>query len=201
VPEYVALDLETTGLDPTHDRVIEVGAVAFTPEQILGRLEQLVDPGRSVPEAVLRLTRIDPAQLRGAGPAAPVLAALADLLRGREAVGHGASLDIDFLVAAGLWPDGTEILDTLHLARILLPGSPSHSLPALALELGLEQPRPHRALDDADATRQLLLRLREVAGNLDESRRYVELGREATAKIEDEDDRKQMESDFATIGP
>jgi len=67
VPEYVALDLETTGLDPTHDRVIEVGAVAFTPEQILGRLEQLVDPGRSVPEAVLRLTRIDPAQLRGGG--------------------------------------------------------------------------------------------------------------------------------------
>ena len=168
MPEYVALDLETTGLDPTHDRVIEVGAVAFTPEQVLGRLEQLVDPGRSVPEAVLRLTRIDPAQLRGAGPAAPVLAALADLLRGREPVGHGASLDIDFLVAAGLWPDGTEILDTLHLARILLPGSPSHSLPALALELGLEQPRPHRALDDADATRQLLLRLREVAAGLDE---------------------------------
>ena len=168
MPEYVALDLETTGLDPQHDRVIEVGAVAFTPAAILDRLEHLVDPGRSVPEAVLRLTRIDPSQLRGAGAAAPVLAALADLLRGREPVGHGASLDIDFLVAAGVWPEGTEILDTLHLARILLPGSPSHSLPSLAVELGLEQPRPHRALDDADATRQLLLRLRDLAAGLDE---------------------------------
>ena len=99
VPEYVALDLETTGLDPLHDRVIEVGAVAFTPDRVLDQLERLVDPGRSVPEAVRRLTGIDPAQLRGAGAQGPALAALAELLRGREAVGHGARLDIEFMVA------------------------------------------------------------------------------------------------------
>ena len=51
------------------------------------------------------------------------------------------------------------------------------------------------------AAYEALGRAHWVAGNLEESRRYVELGREATAKIEDEDDRKQMESDFATIGP
>ena len=169
MPEYVALDLETTGLDPHHDRVIEVGAVAFTPERVLDQLERLVDPGRTVPEAVLRLTGIRAAELRGAGAQGPALAGLAELLRGREPVGHGASLDIEFLTAAGIWPPGIEIIDTLDLARILLPASPSHSLSALAAELGLEQPRPHRAFDDADATRQLLLRLREVAGGLDES--------------------------------
>jgi len=168
VPEYVALDLETTGLDPLHDRVIEVGAVAFTPDRVLEQMERLVDPGRSVPEAVRRLTGIDPAQLRGAGAQGPALAALAGLLRGREAVGHGARLDIEFMVAGGIWPEGAEMLDTLDLARILLPASPSHSLPALAVELGLDQPRPHRALDDADATRQLLLRLREAAAALSE---------------------------------
>jgi Rad3-related DNA helicase len=169
LPEYLALDLETTGLDPHHDRVIEVGAVAFTPERVLGRLERLVDPGRSVPEAVVRLTGIDPAKLRGARSQGPVLDELAELLRGREPIGHGAGLDIDFLATAGVWPPDTEILDTLHIARILIAGSPSHSLPALAAELGLEQPRPHRALDDADATRQLFLRLREVAAGLDEA--------------------------------
>jgi Rad3-related DNA helicase len=169
VPEYVALDLETTGLDPVHDRVIEVGAVTFTPGRVLDRLERLVDPGRSVPEAVRRLTGIEPAQLPRARGQGPALAALAELLRGREAVGHGAGLDVDFLVAAGIWPRGAQILDTLDLARILLPASPSHSLPALVLELGLDQPRPHRALDDADATRQLLLRLREVAAGLSET--------------------------------
>jgi hypothetical protein len=53
---------------------------------------------------------------------------------------------------------------------------------------------------DLPAAYEALGRAYWIAGNLEESRRYVELGREATAKIEDEDDRKQMESDFATIG-
>ena len=53
---------------------------------------------------------------------------------------------------------------------------------------------------DLPAAYEALARAYAVAGNLDESRRYVELGREATAEIEDEDDRKHMEADFATIG-
>ena len=168
VPEYAALDLETTGLDPARDRVIEVGAVAFTPDHVLGTMERLVDPGRPVPEAVLRLTGIRQDELRGASSAGIALRELSDFLRGRQPVGHGARLDVDFLTAAGLWDPDQEILDTLDIARILLPSAPSHSLPLLAVELGFSQPRPHRALDDADATRQLLLRLREEAAAFDD---------------------------------
>jgi len=166
--EYVALDLETTGLDPERDRVIEVGAVVFTVDGVGTTLERLTDPGRSVPEAVLRLTGIAPEDLVGAPAAATVMGELAGLLPGRQPVGHGARLDVDFLVAAGLWPPEQEILDTLDIARILMPGAASHSLPVLAAELGLAQPRPHRALDDADATRQLLLRLRDLAASQDD---------------------------------
>jgi Rad3-related DNA helicase/DNA polymerase III epsilon subunit-like protein len=166
--EYIALDLETTGLDPERDRVIEVGAVVFTVDGVSSTLDKLTDPGRSVPDAVLRLTGIPPEQLVGAPAAAAVMTELAALLPGRQPVGHGARLDVDFLVAAGLWPRDREILDTLDIARILMPGAQSHSLPVLAVELGLEQPRPHRALDDADATRQLFLRLRELAASLDD---------------------------------
>jgi predicted DnaQ family exonuclease/DinG family helicase len=169
VPEYAALDLETTGLDPARDRVIEVGAVAFTHDRITTTLERLVDPGRAVPETVLRLTGIKPEELRGAASAESALRELADFLRGRQPVGHGARLDVDFLAAAGLWDPATEILDTLDVARILLPSAASHSLPLLASEMGFNQPRPHRALDDADATRQLLLRLRDEAAVLDET--------------------------------
>jgi len=168
VPEYAALDLETTGLDPGRDRVIEVGAVAFTPEGITASMERLVDPGRSVPEPVLRLTGIKPEELRGATTEEVALAELGAFLRGRQPVGHGARLDVDFLTAAGHWDETSEILDTLDVARILMPAAASHSLPLLATELGFGQPRPHRALDDADATRQLLLRLREEAVALDE---------------------------------
>jgi predicted DnaQ family exonuclease/DinG family helicase len=166
--EYVALDLETTGLDPERDRVIEVGAVVFTFDAVGATLERLTDPGRSVPEAVLRLTGIAAEDLVGAPAAATVMTELAGLLPGRRPVGHGARLDVDFLVAAGLWPAGQEILDTLDIARILMPGAQSHSLPVLAVELGLAQPRPHRALDDADATRQLFLRLRHLAASTDD---------------------------------
>jgi len=169
VPEYAALDLETTGLDPGRDRVIEVGAVAFTPEGVTASMERLVDPGRPVPEPVLRLTGIKPEELRGAASEAVALAELGAFLRGRQPVGHGARLDIDFLTAAGHWDEASQILDTLDVARILMPAAASHSLPLLATELGFGQPRPHRALDDADATRQLLLRLREEAVALDEN--------------------------------
>jgi predicted DnaQ family exonuclease/DinG family helicase len=168
LPEYAALDLETTGLDPARDRVIEIGAVAFTPDYVVSTLEELVDPGRAVPDTVLRLTGIRQEELRGAATPEAALQKLADFLRGRQPVGHGARLDVEFLEAAGLWDPSQQILDTLDLARILLPGAASHSLPLLSTEMGFTQPRPHRALDDADATRQLLLRLREEAAALDE---------------------------------
>ena len=168
MPEYAALDLETTGLDASRDRVIEVGAVAFTPDHVTSTLEQLVDPGRAVPETVLRLTGIRQEELRGAATAEAALGRLAEFIQGRQPVGHGARLDVEFLEAAGLWGPDQEILDTLDIARILLPTAASHSLPLLSTEMGFSQPRPHRALDDADATRQLLLRLRDEAGALDE---------------------------------
>jgi predicted DnaQ family exonuclease/DinG family helicase len=167
--EYVALDLETTGLDPARDRVIEIGAVAFTAERITSTLEQLVDPGRAVPDTVLRLTGIKQEELRGAATPEVALRDLADFVRGRQPVGHGARLDVEFLEAAGLWDSSQEILDTLDLSRILLPAAGSHSLPLLSTEMGFSQPRPHRAFDDADATRQLLLRIRDEAIALEES--------------------------------
>jgi predicted DnaQ family exonuclease/DinG family helicase len=167
--EYAALDLETTGLDPARDRVIEIGAVAFTPSQITSSLEQLVDPGRVVPDTVLRLTGIKQEELRGAAGQDAALRRLSDFLQGRQPVGHGARLDVEFLEAAGLWDDSQQILDTLDIARILLPAAASHSLPLLSVEMGFTQPRPHRALDDADATRQLLLRLRDEAVALNET--------------------------------
>jgi DNA polymerase-3 subunit epsilon/ATP-dependent DNA helicase DinG len=168
LPEYVALDLETTGLDPARDRVIEIGAVAFTTDLVTGTIEQLVDPGRAVPDTVLRLTGIKQEELRGAASPEVALRRLSEFLRGRQPVGHGARLDVEFLEAAGLWDSSQEILDTLDIARILLPAAGSHSLPLLSTEMGFTQPRPHRALDDADATRQLLLRLRDEAVALDE---------------------------------
>src|SRR5256885_5954057 len=129
LPEYAALDLETTGLDPDRDRVIEIGAVAFSADDVTSTLEELVDPGRAVPDTVLRLTGIKQEELRGAASPDTALRRLAEFLRGRQAVGHGARLDVEFLEAAGLWDDSQQILDTLDVARILFPSAGRHSLP------------------------------------------------------------------------
>ena len=162
---YVAVDLETTGLDPGRDRVIEVGAVTFTEQDVQDRLSALADPGRTVPDAVQRLTGIDPRSLRGQPPPEVVLDRLAGFMRGRRPVGHGIRLEVGFLAAAG-HPELTDgMLEQLDVARILLPRAASHSLPELSRELGL-QPSAHRALDDADATRQLLLTLLSRAREL-----------------------------------
>src|SRR5579859_6710912 len=117
--EYVALDLETTGFDPNWDRVIEVGAVAFTTGEVVATLQRLADPGRSVPATVQRLTGIQAQELHGAGSSQSALEELGVFVRGRQPVGHGAGLDIDFMVAAGVWPSGAEVIDTLQVARIL----------------------------------------------------------------------------------
>ncbi|MBO0746519.1 MAG: hypothetical protein J2P43_15985, partial [Candidatus Dormibacteraeota bacterium] len=163
---YVAVDLETTGLDPSRDRVIEVGAVRFTERGVEDRLSALADPGRTVPDAVQRLTGIDPRSLRGQPPPEVVLGRLVRFMSGNRPVGHGIRLEVGFLSAAGYAELGEDMLDTLDLARILLPRAASHSLPELARELGLSQPNAHRAFDDADATRQLLLRLMERVRDL-----------------------------------
>src|SRR2546423_11071190 len=115
--EYVSLDLETTGFDPERDRVIEVGAVAFDADRVLGTLERLADPGRSVPDAVLRLTGINRDELARAPSSRAALEELAAFLQARQPVGHGARLDLDFLASAGLWPSGRGVPGTPGAAR------------------------------------------------------------------------------------
>lgn len=163
--EFVAFDLETTGLSPKSDRVLEIGAVRFDAEMHrLAEMDVVVDPGMPVPLAVQRLTGLGAADVSGAPTPAEGVAQLADFCEGAELVAHGAGFDITF--CAGLVPDAfarRRVLDTLELARILLPVAGSHSLPLLSAALGIEHRRPHRALSDASATHLLFARLRESA--------------------------------------
>ena len=162
--DFVAFDLETTGLSPKADRVLEIGAVRFDRTmRRLGEMEVVVDPGMPIPLAVQRLCGLTQEDVRGAPSPVEAVAQLADFCAGAELVAHGAGFDITF--CAALAPDvfaRRRVLDTLELARILLPGAGSHSLPLLSAALGLEHLRPHRALSDASATHQLFARLRHA---------------------------------------
>ncbi|MDQ6857106.1 MAG: exonuclease domain-containing protein [Candidatus Dormibacteraeota bacterium] len=163
--EFVAFDLETTGLSPKADRVLEIGAVRFDASmRRLGDLEVIVDPGVPIPLAVQRLCGISEVDVDGAPAPVEGVAQLADFCEGAELIAHGAGFDVTF--CAGLVPDafsGRRVLDTLELARILLPTAASHSLPLLSAAIGIEHLRPHRALSDASATHLLFARLCEAA--------------------------------------
>jgi len=162
--ELVAIDLETTGLSPRLDQVIEVGAVRFRGTEVLECFEALVNPGRAIPLAVQRLTGITNYHVEGASSPEDALEKLKSFVGETAVVGHGAHFDLAFLSARD--DASFELYDTLDLARILLPTVASHSLPLLTRSLELSHPRAHRALADADAARQLFQALFAAARDL-----------------------------------
>lgn len=166
--KYVALDLETTGLDPRADEIIEIGAVKFQGQSVLETFHTLVRPSRPVPYRIQILTGITPAELEGAPMPAVALSELSPFVDGHPVVGQNISFDLGFLNENGLSVD-SPAHDTFELGVMLLPGLTDYSLSALADTLGVFYSTRHRALPDAVLAKDVFLALLERARGLDES--------------------------------
>ena len=160
---FVALDLETTGLTPRLDRIIEVGAVRFQGDEVLASFQSLVRPEVGIPRAVQELTGIRDIDVAAAPQPEEVIAELINFVGDSAVVAHSGNFDLSYLVDGDGDGKPYELFDTLDLTRMLLPMAPSHSLPHLSRQLGLRHPHPHRALSDADAARQLFRYLWQFA--------------------------------------
>jgi DNA polymerase III epsilon subunit family exonuclease len=166
--EFVALDLETTGLSPQVDRIVEIGAVRFDSSgQELSRFERLVNPRRPMPLAAQRIHGISDAELAGAPGIETVLPEFLSWLGEPAAaslVAHNARFDASFLgcelARLGADESGREVFDTLALARRQLPQYRTHRLDFLAEVLRLDLGGPHRALADSLRVKALWLALR-----------------------------------------
>ena len=99
---FVALDLETTGLDPKRDTIIEIGCVKFRGNEILDEWSSLVNPGRKLPFVISQLTGITDRELIGKPRLADLLAPLSRFVGTAPVVAHNASFDLGFLREAGL---------------------------------------------------------------------------------------------------
>ena len=169
IREYVALDLETTGLDPATDRVVEIGAVRFRPDgSVVDRFATLVNPRRPIPERVQRIHGISDRHVRhapGIETALPTFFAWASIDDGAGVawMAHNARFDAGFLAAEarriGRGGLDRHLLDTLALARKRLPHLTRHSLDRLTPALGLDASDPHRAGADSERVRLLWLAL------------------------------------------
>ena len=160
----VAFDLETTGLDPARDEIVQIGAVRIVGGRLLRgeSFEQLVDPGRPVPPSSTRFHGLTDAMLEGAPPPAIALARFKTFLGDAILIAHNAAFDVAFLrrkeELAGVRFDNP-VLDTLLLSALLDPDTGDHSLDAAAARHGITIRARHSALGDAMATAELFLAL------------------------------------------
>jgi len=161
----VALDIETTGLDPEKDAVIEIGAVRFNDRRVEGEWSTLIQPGRRIPPFITQLTGITDQMVLRAPPIQDVISDLEAFVGNAPVLGHNVRFDLSFLRRNGILRRNT-ILDSYEMAAVLLPTAGRYNLGALAQALNVPYPATHRALDDAHATRGVFLRLYEEAAEM-----------------------------------
>lgn len=152
---YVAVDLETTGLDAERDAILEIGAVKFRGDRVLEEFQTLVNPGRKIPLKIVQLTGINQDEADAAPSLFSQLPILARFVGDLPVVGHNVSFDLAFLRRHNLLLSN-EGLDTWELSRLLVPHADRYSLGKLAEELDITVSATHRALDDARVTHSLL---------------------------------------------
>ncbi len=161
---FCVVDLETTGGAPGSSRVTEIGAVRVAGMRIVDRFSTLVDPGHPIPPFITAITGIDDLMVRGMPDIGAALDAFREFAGEDVLVAHNAPFDLRFLNYERRRLRGTYFtqpwLDTLSLSRRLLAGRVGrHDLSTLA-EWADTVVRPcHRALPDAEATGELLVRL------------------------------------------
>ncbi len=163
--DAVALDLETTGLDPSQALIIEIGAVPVSRATVRSEraYSRLVDPGTPIPPRSTEIHGITDAMVRGAGPLAEAWVELDGVLQGRVLIGHSTGYDLAVLAAEARrrhlpWTRPRALCVRL-LSLIVAPALASHSLEALASWLGLEARDRHRALGDAETAARIFVAL------------------------------------------
>jgi DNA polymerase III epsilon subunit family exonuclease len=163
---YVALDLETTGLDRDNDSIIEIGAVRFSLDGVIDEFSTLVNPGKPLSPVIQRLTGITDKDLGDAPPIEVVASDVEQFLAGSVLVGHNLlGFDVPVLDAQGI-KRPFAIYDTQALAEVLLPMIGNYGLADLTASLSIAFEGHHRAVADAEASRQLLIALIDRAASL-----------------------------------
>lgn len=161
ITDYICLDLETTGLHPKRDRIIEIGAVKVRKGRVTETFHHLIDPEMKLEERITELTGITDKELEGSPRLEEVLPGLEEFLGEDVLVGHRIEFDYAFLKRAFVNRNRVfekQGIDTLRLARVLVPDCTSKRLESLCSHFGIEL-KAHRALEDARATFHLYQRL------------------------------------------
>ena len=161
IQDFICIDLETTGLNPKRDRIIEIGAVKVRGGEIAETYQQLIDPKQQLEERVEMLTGISSKELEGQPTIQEVIPVLKEFLEEDVLLGHRVLFDYSFLKRAFInekFSFERKGIDTLKLARQFIADCESKKLESLCIHYGIRH-QAHRALGDALATVELYQRL------------------------------------------
>lgn len=162
--EYVVVDLETTGLDPKFDEIIEIAGIKYSNEQEVGRFQSLVNPGIFVDSFITELTGISNEMLETAPTISSVLPDFLSFIGQSIIVGHNVNFDINFIYDyaqhLSLPAFSNDFVDTMRLSRRLYKDMENHKLSTLVTYLGVAKSVEHRALSDCMDTNQCFLKMK-----------------------------------------
>ncbi|MBR3525740.1 MAG: PHP domain-containing protein, partial [Lachnospiraceae bacterium] len=162
---FVVFDIETTGFVPGYSRIIEIGAVKVQNGVITDRFSEFINPGVPIPLEIEKLTSISDSMVHDAPPVDVILPKFLDFCKDCVLVAHNARFDTSFIrhyaEDIGLVYDFTHT-DTIEIARLLLRRLGNYKLDHLAKELNIPPFHHHRAVDDAEATAQIFLKLLDM---------------------------------------
>jgi DNA polymerase-3 subunit epsilon len=171
---FTAFDIETTGLDPKLDRIVEFGAIKFDRQGIMARYSTLINPEIPMPEEAGKINGISDAMLSGKPIIEETLPHFLKFIQNTVIIAHNAPFDCGFVnenlkrlynaedsarIPFPALPN--PIADTLVLCREFLPGRKSYSLQNLAADLGISTRNAHRAEDDALLCMEIFIRSME----------------------------------------
>ena len=161
---FVCVDLETTGLNPKTDRIIEIGMVKVREGKIVDQFSSLINPRQQLEERIEQITGITQKELENQPLQKELLPQILEFLEEDVLLGHRVLFDYSFLKRAFTnekIPFERKGIDTLKIARKVVRDCESKSLPKLCSHYGIEY-HPHRALSDALATIELYRKLSEL---------------------------------------
>ena len=177
IKEYVVLDLEMTGLSARTDQVIEIGAIKIKDNQIVDKMDCLVNPKCRIPTRVSELTGITDEMVAQGEDKDEAISKLLDFIDGHILVGQNINFDYSFLKQWAVnhkRPLEVKACDTLKLARVFLPADQPKKLEDLCNYFSIERTREHRALDDAIETWQIFEKLQVIAMEKENGEIYME---------------------------
>ena len=163
--DYVVFDLETTGFSPETNRIIEIGAVKVQNGKIVDKFSTFVNPQVPIPFRIEQLTSINDSMVIDAPVIADILPEFMKFCEGCVMVAHTAEFDMSFIKKNCQRldiPCKPTIVDTVALARVLLPNLNRFKLDTVAKALGVSLENHHRAVDDAGCTAEIFVKFIEM---------------------------------------